>query len=75
LIKVLREGHYGVKLTGEEMDLFACWIDLLVPYLGSYTECMNPRDLAKYEKMMAKRRMWEEQEEKNIAEFLRERGS
>ena len=74
LIGLLREGHYEVKLTGEEMDLFSCWIDLLVPYLGSYTECMNPRDLAKYEKMMTKRRKWEEQEEKNIAEFVRERG-
>ena len=74
LIGLLREGHYGVKLTGEEMDAFSCWVDLLVPYLGDYTECMNAGDRAKYEKMMKKRRGWEEQEERNIGELVRERG-
>jgi hypothetical protein len=74
LIGLLREGHYGVKMTDEEMDAFSCWIDLLVPYLGAYTECMNAGDRAKYEKMMKKRRGWEEQEERNIEQLIRERG-
>lgn len=74
LIRVLRDGHYGVNLTRDEMDAFSCWIDLLVPYLGSYTECMNPDDLAKYNRMISKRRKWEEQEQRNISDLIRERG-
>ena len=35
---LLREGHEGVELTSEELDKIACWIDLLVPYCGDYTE-------------------------------------
>ncbi len=74
LIRVLRDGHYDVNLTRDEMDAFSCWIDLLVPYLGSYTECMNSDDLAKYNRMIAKRRNWEQQEQRNISDLIRERG-
>ncbi len=73
LIMLLREGHYDVKLTAKELDAFRCWIDLLVPYLGSYTEGMNEQDAAAYERLMAKRRRWEAQEQRNIEQYIRER--
>jgi hypothetical protein len=34
----VEQGHEDVKLSQEEMDKIACWIDLLVPYCGDYTE-------------------------------------
>lgn len=30
--------HHGVKLTDNEKRVFACWIDLLCPFAGSYCE-------------------------------------
>ena len=74
LIKLLTNGHYDVKLSKEDMDKFACWIDLLVPYLGDYTELMNDHDLATYNRLMNKRNRWLAQEQQNIQEFIRDRG-
>lgn len=31
-------GHYGVKVSDDEKRLFACWLDLLVPFCGSYAQ-------------------------------------
>jgi hypothetical protein len=36
LIDALRADHYGVKLSGEEFERIATWIDLNTPYYGSY---------------------------------------
>jgi hypothetical protein len=30
--------HYGVKVSENEKRTFACWLDLLVPFCGSYTQ-------------------------------------
>jgi hypothetical protein len=38
LIGLLEAGHKDVRLSREEMDKIACWIDLLVPYCGDYAE-------------------------------------
>jgi len=38
LISMLEAGHQGVRLSQEDKDKIACWIDLLVPYCGDYTE-------------------------------------
>jgi len=38
MMKMLEKGHEKVKLSKEEMDKLACWIDLLVPYCGDYVE-------------------------------------
>ncbi len=38
LIALLAEGHEGIELPREAMDKLACWIDLLVPFCGDYTE-------------------------------------
>ena len=34
----LTPDHYGVTLTAKELERIACWIDLCVPYCGSYME-------------------------------------
>jgi hypothetical protein len=70
LITLLEEGHYGVKLSREELDCIACWIDLLVPYCGDYTEAMDESVLPRYLHFLNKRKRMEEQEAKNVQEFI-----
>ncbi len=57
LISMLSAGHNGVKLSREEMDKLCCWIDLLVPYCGDYTEAnaWSLGDKRKYARYFAKR--------------------
>ena len=38
LYQHLKKGHKGVKLTAEEWDRLVTWIDLNVPYFGTWTE-------------------------------------
>lgn len=37
LVKVLQQGHHGVKLSKEEMDRIITWIDLNSVYYGEYS--------------------------------------
>ena len=77
LMTMLEEGHYGVKLSREETDKFAAWIDLLVPYCGDYAEAnaWSPAEAERYERFVAKRKRSEAEEAKSIAEFLRTRAA
>jgi formylglycine-generating enzyme required for sulfatase activity len=36
LVQMLRKGHHGVELNDEEWDRLITWIDMNVPYRGSY---------------------------------------
>ena len=36
--RMLKKGHGGARLTDAELRLIACWIDLAVPFCGSYVE-------------------------------------
>ncbi|MCL2744440.1 MAG: hypothetical protein FWE67_11380 [Planctomycetaceae bacterium] len=38
LMQYLETSHYGVQVSQEEKERIACWIDLLVPYCGSWME-------------------------------------
>ena len=38
LYQYLKKGHHGVQLTPEEWDRLCTWIDLNVPYYGTWTE-------------------------------------
>jgi hypothetical protein len=49
LYEMLEEGHAGLRLTQEELDKIACWIDLGVPYCGDYLEASAWPDKAKAE--------------------------
>jgi len=72
LLTMHEKGHNNVKLSREEMEKIACWIDLLVPYCGSYDEAgaWNDGDRAKYKRYMDKRKRMEEIERKNIEAFI-----
>ena len=72
LMTLLEEGHEKVKLCGQEMDTIACWIDLLVPYCGDYTEAgvWSKKDQDLYARMAAKRKRMEDQERENIRALI-----
>ncbi|MCK4293237.1 MAG: hypothetical protein KAY65_08570 [Planctomycetes bacterium] len=72
LIEMLEDGHNDVKLSQEEMDKIACWIDLLVPYCGDYMEdnCWNEDELNKYLHFQAKRDMMAVAEAQNIRRLI-----
>jgi hypothetical protein len=72
LFPLLKSGHYDVKLSREELDKSACWIDLLVPYCGDYTEAAawSEPDQRKYEQSPRKRQRMEETERQNLRELL-----
>jgi hypothetical protein len=75
---MLEKGHQGVKLSREELDKIACWIDLLVPYCGDYREAnaWTEDEMKKHERYAEKRRQMEEVEQQNIDAMLgnKERG-
>ena len=56
--------HKGVQLSDLEKRILACWIDLLVPYCGSYTDSNTWTDQQKaaYDYNMNKRKRMEELE-------------
>jgi hypothetical protein len=70
LISLLKKGHENVELTQEEMDKISCWIDLVLPHSGDWTEGMTPEDKEIYVNVYEKRRSWEEQEARNIQEYI-----
>ena len=77
LITMLAEGHNDVKLSREEMDKIACWIDLLVPYCGDYLEAniWTEDEREKYNYYLEKRHRMEAFEAENIADLIRVEGS
>jgi hypothetical protein len=64
LFAMLRDGHHGVTLQDEELRRIACWIDLLVPFCGDYTEANRWSDAERnrYRHYDDKRRLFERQE-------------
>jgi len=73
LMTMLRNGHNKVKLSREELDKIACWIDLLVPYCGDYMEAnaWGEGGVKKYKHFLDKRRRMEAIELKNIQALIR----
>ena len=61
-----------MKLSREELDKIACWIDLLVPYCGDYREAnaWTEEEMKKHERYAEKRRQMEEVEQQNIDAML-----
>jgi hypothetical protein len=57
LIEMLDAGHEDVRLSRQEMDKLACWIDLAVPYCGDYFESnlWTANDLRNYRGRLAER--------------------
>ena len=71
LLVLLEQGHGGVKLSREELEKIACWIDLLVPFCGDYTEAAawSEEEKAKYQRYADKRARMDEIERRNFAEW------
>jgi len=44
LVEVIREGHYDIKLSGDEFERIVTWIDLNGPYYPRY-DCAYPDNL------------------------------
>ncbi|MEI8234379.1 MAG: hypothetical protein WCH57_06795 [Verrucomicrobiota bacterium] len=72
LLGMLEKGHHDVKLSREEFDKIACWIDLLVPYCGEYTEAAawTPVEFSNYDCYLQKRRQMQELERAGIEAML-----
>ena len=64
LMTLLESGHHDVKLRREDLDKIACWIDLLVPFCGDYTEAnaWSDAEKAKYNHFLDKRRRLQQEE-------------
>ena len=47
IMQMLKSGHGKTKLSREELDKFAAWIDLYVPFCGDYLEAADWSDADK----------------------------
>ncbi|MDR2345964.1 MAG: hypothetical protein LBE18_07850 [Planctomycetaceae bacterium] len=72
LISMLETGHNDVKLSPREIEILSCWIDLAVPYCGSYTESntWNDDQKAEYAYYLNKRNRMENIDKENIKKLL-----
>jgi len=74
LLTLLEKGHHDVRLSREETEKIACWIDLLVPFCGDYTEAAAWPDRGrKYAHFQGKRGRMAAQEAKNIRALVEAR--
>ena len=64
VMRHLTPAHHGVQATEEERRVFACWIDLGVPFGGSYAEAVrwSDEDRQVFELQQRKRMAFAEQE-------------
>ena len=64
LMNYLQPSHYNVQVSEDEKRTVACWIDLLIPFCGSYPEANTwsgaEREIYRY--YLEKRRFYAEQE-------------
>ena len=72
LPSMLKEGHHDAKLSREDLDKIACWIDLLVPYCGDYTEAAawSEEEMNKYRRYAEKRHRMAKLELDNIEALI-----
>lgn len=77
LLPLLEAGHGGAKLSREELDKLACWIDLFVPYCGDYAEAnlWSDEETEKLRRYRGKRKQMEEIERGNIEALMVNRPS
>jgi len=67
--------HHKVRLSREELDKLAAWIDLAVPFSQGYTDqnAYDAEQMGQFEQFFNKRRYCELMERRGIEEFVRER--
>jgi len=68
----LEPSHHSVKVSQAEKERVACWIDLCVPFCGSYTESnqWEPQVKATYRYFEGKRERLAEIEIDDIRKFV-----
>ena len=69
------QAHHGVKLSREELDKLAAWIDLAVPFSQGYIDqnAYDAKQMAQFERFYNKRKYCELMERRAIEDFVRER--
>jgi len=72
LMTLLRDGHEDVRLSQQELETIACWIDLLVPFCGDYREAhaWSQEDLDLYARAEARRRRVLDTEDAHIRALI-----
>ena len=60
IMDYLEPSHYDVKVSENERRTFACWLDLLVPFCGSYTQhnTWTDKEKGEYSYFQEKRRAY-----------------
>lgn len=71
MIKLLEKGHNDVKLSPEEWDKLCAWIDLNIPYCGSYDEAWTD-GTAKTKDRIKERQRNEAIDDRNVAQYIRD---
>lgn len=71
LILKLEQGHKNVQITKEELEKLCCWIDLMLPYKGDFTEEMSTTNIELYNKRYNRRIDFEINEEKRLNEYVK----
>jgi hypothetical protein len=69
VMEYFESGHYGVKVSENEKRTFACWLDLLIPFCGSYPQhnTWTDAEIAEYAYFQEKRRAYAASELNNLA--------
>jgi len=64
----LEPSHYGVQVTDAEKRVIAWWIDLAVPFCGSYAQAntWSKEQTERYDYFQKKREAFAKQEIENI---------
>jgi hypothetical protein len=70
LFQMIANHKPPLEISREELDKIACWIDLLVPHDGEYTESMSDDDQALYRVKLNKRKAWQAIEKVNIESYI-----
>ena len=67
-------GHYNVEVSEDEKRTFACWLDLLVPFCGSYTQhnTWTDAEKAEFNYFQEKRRAYATAELESLRQSLRQ---
>ncbi len=60
IMDYLEPAHYGVQTSENEKRTFACWLDLLIPFCGSYAQhnTWTDAEKAEYSYFQEKRRVY-----------------
>ena len=68
LLKMLDAGHFNVRLSSEEYEKIACWIDLVVPFCGDYSEAnvWNSDEKKKYQRYVKKRKRMDAMDDETV---------